>query len=175
NSYLNPNHVNYDCIADEIAALIFVSIASTSNGFTNALYELVERKQQYWQELYQEAQEINEQCNGNELTTDNIARMVKLDSFIKESLRLSDPIIFLSHKCIFKSYYTFANGYQVPKGCLVSLNYCDTNNDEELQGQNPTEFRAYRHLDHNSPATKLERNFLAFGGGKHACPGRALA
>ncbi|RIB29346.1 cytochrome P450 [Gigaspora rosea] len=172
---LDPNLVNYDCIADAIGGLIFAAMGTTSNGFTHALYDLVERKHRYWQELYQEAQEINKQRNGNELTTDDIARMIKLDSFVKESLRLSSPIAGLSHKCISKSYYTFANGYQVPSGRIVSVNYRDTNNDEELQGQNPTEFRAYRHLEHNSPATKLERNFLTFGGGKHACPGRALA
>ncbi|RIB27154.1 cytochrome P450 [Gigaspora rosea] len=173
-------------------------MATTSNGATRVLYsllysifiikyfslfflyfiyklDLVERKQ-YWQELYQEAQEINKQCNGNELTFDNIAKMVKLNSFVKESLRFTSPIVALPHKCISKSYYTFANGYQVPSGRTVSLNFRDTNtNVEELQGQNPTEFYAYRHLERNSPATKLECNFLTFGDGKHECPGRALA
>ncbi|CAG8729907.1 9857_t:CDS:2, partial [Gigaspora rosea] len=168
---LDPNNVNYDYIADGIGHFIFATMTNTTIGTTNALYE----KKQYWQELYQEAQEINKQCNGNELTFNDIAKMVKLDSFVKESLRLATGIVGLSHKCIFKSYYTFANGYQIPSGRLVSLNFSDTNNDEELQGQNPTEFYAYRHLERDSPATKLERNFLTFGGGKRACPGRFLA
>ncbi|CAG8564777.1 17332_t:CDS:2 [Gigaspora margarita] len=172
---LDPNHVNYDCIADSIGALIFAAMKTTSSSFTHVLYNLVKRKHQYWQELYQEAQKINKQCNENELTTDDIVRMVKLDSFVKESLRLSNPITGLPHKCISKSYFTFANRYQVPRGRIVSLNYHDTNNDKELQGQNPIEFRAYHHLEHNSPATKLECNFLIFGGRKHACPGKALA
>ncbi|RIB09669.1 cytochrome P450 [Gigaspora rosea] len=171
----NPNNINYDYIVNGIARLIFSAMATTSNGATQVLYALVERKQQYWQELYQEAQEINKQCNGNELTVDDIDRMVKLDSFVKESLRFTSPIVALPHKCISKSYYTFANGYQVPSGRIVSLNLLDTYYDEELQGQNPTEFYAYRHLERNSPVTKLERNFLSFGGGKHACPGRTFA
>ncbi|KAF0512131.1 cytochrome P450 [Gigaspora margarita] len=171
----NPNNINYDYIADGIGRLIFASIATTSSSATQVLYDLIERKQLYWQELYQEAQEINKQCNGNELTFNDIARMVKLDSFVKESLRFINPIVTLPHKCISKSYFTFANGYQIPSGRIVGLNFRDTNNDEELQGQNPTEFYAFRHLERNSPATKLERNFLTFGGGKHACPGRALA
>ncbi|RIB24499.1 cytochrome P450 [Gigaspora rosea] len=173
---LDPNHVNYHYIVDAIGGFIFAAMGTTANGATRALYDLVERKQKYWQELYQEAQEINKQCNGNELTSDDIAKMVKLDSFVKETLRLSSGIVGLPHKCISKSsYYTFANGYQIPSGSLVMVNFIDTNNDEELQGQNPTEFYAYRHLERNSPAIKLERNFLSFGGGKHACPGRALA
>ncbi|CAG8447313.1 169_t:CDS:2 [Gigaspora rosea] len=171
---LDPNNVNYDFIVNGICGHIFAAMGTTTQGLTHVLYDLVEKKQQYWQELYQEAQEINKQCNGNELTFDDIARMVKMDSFVKESLRFSNPIAGMPHKCISKSYYTFANGYKIPSR-LVILNFSDTNNDEELQGQNPTEFHAYRHLEHNSPATKLERNFLTFGGGKHACPGRALA
>ncbi|RIB29029.1 cytochrome P450 [Gigaspora rosea] len=159
---LDPNNVNYDYIVDSICRMIFSAMVTTSNGASSVLYDLVKRKQHFWQELYQEAQEINKQCNGNELTIDDIARMIKLDSFVKESLRFLAPIVGIPHKCISKSCYTFANGYQIPS-------------DEELQGQNPTEFRAYRHLERNSPATKLERNYLSFGGGKHACPGRTFA
>ncbi|CAG8475950.1 20425_t:CDS:2, partial [Racocetra persica] len=140
---LDPNNVNYNYIADAICVFVFAAMGTTTNGATCSLYDLVERKQQYWQELYQEAQEINKQCNGNELTSDDIARMVKLDSFVKESLRLSSSTVGLQHKCLSKSYYTFSNGYQIPSGRLVTLNFSDTNNNEELQGQNPTEFYAY--------------------------------
>ncbi|CAG8800938.1 36088_t:CDS:2, partial [Racocetra persica] len=137
---LDPNNVNYNYIANAICVFVVAAMGTTSNGATCALYE---RKQQYWEELYQEAQEINKQCNGNELTVDDIARMVKLDSFVKESLRLSSGSVGLQHKCLSKSYYTFANGYQIPSGRIVTLNISDTNNNEELQGQNPTEFYAY--------------------------------
>src|SRR5579871_6099626 len=47
--------------------------------------------------------------------------------------------------------------------------------DEELQGQNPNEFNPFRYLNKNSPATRIERNYLIFGLGKHACPGRFFA
>ncbi|RIB14749.1 hypothetical protein C2G38_2194164 [Gigaspora rosea] len=67
-----------------------------------------------------------------------VTRMIKLNSFVKESLRFITPIV----------------------GRIASINFCDTNNDEELQGQNPTEFHAYHYLECNSPATKLECNFF---------------
>ncbi|RIB29030.1 cytochrome P450 [Gigaspora rosea] len=172
---LDPNNVNYEYIVDSFCGIIVSSMGTTLNSASSVLYDLVKRKQHFWQELYQEAQEINKQCNENELTIDDIARMIKLDSFVKESLRLFSPIVSLPHKCISKPCYTFANGYQIPSGRMAFINFLDTDNDEELQGQNPTEFRAYRHLERNSPATKVERNFLTFGGGKHACPGRAFA
>ncbi|RIB03613.1 cytochrome P450 [Gigaspora rosea] len=169
---LDPNNVNYDYIADAIADFIFAALGTTNFSATRTFFDLVKRKQQYWQELYQEAREINKQCNGYELTSDDISKMVKLDSFIKESLRIAKAIIRLPHKCISKPYYTFTNGYQIPYGRVVYLNVVDTHHDEELQGQNPTEFYAYRH---DSPATKVERKYLVFGLGKHACPGRSLA
>ncbi|CAG8499929.1 28852_t:CDS:10, partial [Racocetra persica] len=154
---LDPNNINYNYIAVAIGRLIFGAMATTSGGATRALYDLIDKKKEYWQELQQEAQEINKQCNGNELTSDDFAKMVKLDSFIKESLRLSNSIVGLPHKCISESYYTFENGYQIPRGRIAILNIIDTNRDEELQGQNPEEFYAYRHLERKSSATKLEQ------------------
>ncbi|CAG8637105.1 14086_t:CDS:2, partial [Dentiscutata heterogama] len=154
---LNPNNVNYDFIVDAICVFIFSAMGTTIDSANFVLYDLVKRKQ-YWHELYQEAQEINKQCNGNELTSGDIAKMVKLDGFVKESLRFltRHRMIGLPHKCISKSYYTLANGYQIPNGCIVLINIIDTHNDEGIQGQNPTEFYAYRHLERNSPATKLD-------------------
>ncbi|RIB09265.1 cytochrome P450 [Gigaspora rosea] len=173
---LNPDNVNYNRIVSTITGIIFASMPNMSNNTSRALFDLVERNQRYWHELCQEAQEINKKSNGNELTSDDLHKMMKLDSFIRESLRISGSfIVGVEHNCISKSYYTFINGYQVPNGRKVYLNFTETNHNEGLQGQNPTEFYAYRHLERNSSATKLESNFLTFGGGKHACPGRFLA
>ncbi|CAG8818883.1 10702_t:CDS:2, partial [Gigaspora rosea] len=83
--------------------------------------------------------------------------MIKLNSFVKESLRFITPIVGLPHKCHLLM--------DINSKCI---NFCDTNNDEELQGQNPTEFHAYHYLECNSPATKLECRKLA-------CPGRTFA
>ena len=47
--------------------------------------------------------------------------------------------------------------------------------NEESQGPNPKEFNAFRHLEKNTPAALAERNYLVFGLGKHACPGRSFA
>ena len=49
----------------------------------------------------------------------------------------------------------------------------EIHSDEKSYGLNPKEFNAFRHLKNS--ATHTERNFLIFGLGKHACPGRTLA
>jgi hypothetical protein len=38
-------------------------------------------------------------------------------------------------------------------------------------GEDADEFKPFRFLNKNSPATKVERSYIIFGGGKHACPG----
>ncbi|CAG8505618.1 14678_t:CDS:10, partial [Dentiscutata heterogama] len=149
---LDPSNVNYDYIADSIGRFIFAAMGTTSGLATRALYDLVEKKEQYWQELCQEAQEINEQCNGNELTFDDIARMVKLDSFVKESLRLSNFIV-VAILLVFQAITILTPFHLFPTylkiiGRIVNLNFADTNNDEELQGQNPTEFYAFLQSDY---------------------------
>ncbi|CAG8463392.1 11222_t:CDS:10, partial [Dentiscutata heterogama] len=153
----NPDNVNYNYIVNSIMGLILAIIDNLSDSTFRALYDLVERNQRYWHDLCQEAREINKQSNGNDLTFDDLNKMMKLDSFIKESLRVSASfVVGVEHLCTSKSYYTFINRYQVPNGRLVYINFTDTNQNEGLQGQNPTEFYAYRHLERNSSATKLE-------------------
>ena len=109
-------------------------------------------------------------------------------------------LVALEHKTL-SPYFTFSNGYQVPKGKLIFIliiiflfNIKKTNKlflneldrivhvrvgeihfDEELQGQNPNEFNAFRHVKKNSSATRVEKSYLPFGLGKHACPGRHFA
>ncbi|RIB07357.1 hypothetical protein C2G38_2274499 [Gigaspora rosea] len=58
------------------------------------------------------------------------------------------------------------------EGLLVVKFFLDVSEisfSEELNGQNPQEFDAHRH---NSPATKPDHDYLVFGIGRRACPGR---
>ncbi|RIB13509.1 cytochrome P450 [Gigaspora rosea] len=168
---LDPNNVNCNLIADIISIFILAAMSSTSYRASYALYELAKRKED-WPELYQEAQQINEQCNGNFKTCDDLDKMVKLDRFIKEAFRLNADLLGLPRQCITDTHYTFSNGYQIPSGRMVSVDVLELYRNENFQGPNPNEFNASRH---NSPATKLDRNFLLFGHGKHICPGRNYA
>ncbi|RIB17254.1 cytochrome P450 [Gigaspora rosea] len=167
---LDPNNVNCNLIADIISIFILAAMSSTSYRASYALYELAKRKED-WLELYQEAQQINEQCNGNFKTCDDLDKMVKLDRFIKETFRLNADLLGLPRQCITDTH-TFSNGYQIPSGRMVSVDVLELYRNENFQGPNPNEFNASRH---NSPATKLDRNFLLFGHGKHICPGRNYA
>ncbi|CAG8711423.1 9047_t:CDS:2, partial [Dentiscutata heterogama] len=142
---LNPNNVDYNFIVDLIGLFIFTSMSSTPNFASYILYEMAKRKE-YWQELYQEAQEINKQCNGK-LKADDLDKMVKLDSYIKEALRLNSNLLNLPRKCVAESHYTFSDGYQIPNSRMVYVNAHDISFDEKFHGQNPKEFNPHRHLE----------------------------
>jgi cytochrome P450 len=42
---------------------------------------------------------------------------------------------------------------------------------KENYGEDAEEFKPFRFVNTKSPATKVDRSFIVFGGGKHACPG----
>uniref|UniRef100_U9TPY8 Cytochrome P450 n=1 Tax=Rhizophagus irregularis (strain DAOM 181602 / DAOM 197198 / MUCL 43194) TaxID=747089 RepID=U9TPY8_RHIID len=46
---------------------------------------------------------------------------------------------------------------------------------KEYFGDDAEEFKPFRFLNRNSPATKVDRSYIVFGGGRHACPGRFFA
>ena len=47
----------------------------------------------------------------------------------------------------------------------------DSLKSKEFYGDDAEEFKPFRFVNANSPATKVERSYVAFGGGRHACPG----
>ncbi|EXX68605.1 sterol 14-demethylase [Rhizophagus irregularis DAOM 197198w] len=129
---------------------------------------------QYMQELYEEQLEVHKEADEDGiLPFEALNKMKKLDSFIRESLRLTGHIVALEHAVL--KDHTFLNGLQVPKDRLVYVYVDDVNQDESLQGPNPKSFEPFRHVDANALASKIGKNYMPFGGGKHACPGRYFA
>ncbi|CAB4405691.1 unnamed protein product [Rhizophagus irregularis] len=166
----DPNNINYTALASNLSIFIFASIHSTSRACANVVVDLASRPE-YMQELYEEQLEIHKKTDENGiLPFESLKEMKNLDSFIRESLRFTGDVAALPHWVL--KDHTFSNGLQVPKGHVVDIYSYDTYHDESLQGPNPTSFEPHRH---NVPASKVGRNFLTFGGGKHMCPGRFLA
>ncbi|POG76226.1 cytochrome P450 [Rhizophagus irregularis DAOM 181602=DAOM 197198] len=169
----DPNNINYEEIADKLCLLIVVSVHTTANSCTHAIMNLASRPE-YMQELYEEQLEVQKEADENGiLPFEALNNMKKLDSFIKESFRLSEHVATLPH--VTSKDYTFSNELQVPKDHSIYLYVDDIYLDESLQGPNPQSFEPFRHLNTNASASKVSKNYVVFGGGKHACPGRQLA
>jgi cytochrome P450 len=56
-------------------------------------------------------------------------------------------------------------------GRMVFTYVHDLLKSKEAYGEDAEDFRPFRFLEADSPATKVDRSFVVFGGGKHACPG----
>jgi hypothetical protein len=63
-------------------------------------------------ELYEEALIIDKECNGS-LTVTDVQKMVKLDSFIKESLRHVGQIGKHNFNNLYIIYYNCNNKYHI--------------------------------------------------------------
>jgi cytochrome P450 len=114
------------------------------------------------QELYEEQLEIHKRADENGmLPFEALNDMKKLDSFLRESLRLIGHVASLSHLSL--SDYTFSNGIQVPKHYMVEIYIDDIYRDELLQGPNPKSFEPFRHVE---SASRVSKSHVIFGGGK---------
>ncbi|CAG8854508.1 33822_t:CDS:2, partial [Gigaspora margarita] len=92
--------------------IYIASMSTTSNAAAYALVKLAKRKKDYWQELYQEAHEIDKKSNGKP-TYKDFNNLVKMERFIKESFRINSNVLSVPRPCIHETY-TFANGFQIP-------------------------------------------------------------
>ncbi|PVF95420.1 cytochrome P450 [Serendipita vermifera] len=190
-------------IASRIVVTNFAAIHTSGMTFTHALLWLVARPE-YVPALREEVRAITERYGW---TKDAIAKMVKLDSFMKETMRISPlgPQI-LSRKVIHP--FTFSNGVTIPAGETVSCHLYGVHRDNEIY-PDPQEFDGWRFLGMNPGYTggdpkatagnailkgltdeneeekggketkktmyTTSRSFLAFGHGRHSCPGRFFA
>ncbi|KAG0319095.1 hypothetical protein BGZ99_005278 [Dissophora globulifera] len=102
-----------------------------------------------------------------------IKRMVRMDSFVREIFRFRMERLSLAH--LARKNVVLSNGMVITKGSKAIINMRSINQDSEMQGEDPTEFRPWRFVGKSKSATKASGDFLAFGMGRHACPGRFLA
>ncbi|RIB29872.1 cytochrome P450 [Gigaspora rosea] len=78
-------------VADCLIDIIFAAMHTTSNAISNVLYEYGGRPE-YWKELFEENQKISLEIKDGYLTSKDINNMIKLDSFIRETLKYWNAI-----------------------------------------------------------------------------------
>jgi len=161
----DPNNIDYLRMAERMAKIIFTSIHTTANACASVVVDLASRPE-YVQELFEEQLEVHQEADENGvLPFEALNKMKKLDSFVKESLRLNVDVASLPHLTM--KDFTFSNGLQVPKDRVVEIYFNDFFRDESSQGPNPKSFDPYRDIN-KTPASKISKNYIVFGSGKHA-------
>ncbi|KAF9235145.1 cytochrome P450 [Melanogaster broomeanus] len=144
---------------------------------SQVLYDLAANPQ-YMQPLREEVESIVESEGWSK---DALAKMRKIDSFLKESHRI-EGIAFLTLFRRAMKDFTFSDGTVIPKGTFLAFAGQSTHLDSEFY-ENPDVFDPFRFSNTRAEDGEgLKRQFvstdpeyLAFGHGKHACPGRFFA
>ncbi|KAM6503778.1 Cytochrome P450 [Amanita muscaria] len=136
-----------------IDPLILVTWSSSNftQAFTFVLFELATRPE-YVQPLRDEIEAV---INDEGWSKDSVLKLRKLDSFIKECLRVSNSNIGGSQN---KSY-----GTTVPAGSMIVVPF----NPVHTDGMRTQEGEGAKHQ-----LLSLGVDYVLFGHGRHACPGR---
>ncbi|EMD42271.1 hypothetical protein CERSUDRAFT_110800 [Gelatoporia subvermispora B] len=154
----------------------FAAIHTSSNSVTHALFHLAAQPE-YMQPLREEVETI---IAKEGWTKAALMKMWKLDSFMKESQRFNG-IVSTSLTRIALRDLQLSDGTLVPAGALITAAASPTHNDDEYY-PNAAEFDPFRFsklredgegTKHQYVATSVD--YIAFGHGKHACPGRFFA
>ncbi|KAF9355986.1 hypothetical protein BGX34_010163 [Mortierella sp. NVP85] len=195
--------VDIEDICGHLLLLVLASVHTTTDTSTNLCYYLAAFPE-YIEPLYQEQQEVLDQITqerqaqrqkmlndgdvaseqdfigadldpsrDRDLTAAAVKRMLKMDSFVREVFRYRGERLGLPHQA--RQNVELSNGMVIRKGSKVIVNMHSVHQNGSLQGEDPTEFRPWRFVGKSKAATKASSDFLAFGMGRHACPGRFLA
>ncbi|KAF8186870.1 cytochrome P450 [Mycena galopus ATCC 62051] len=155
----------------------FGALHTTTQGILHALYTLAANLQ-YVQPLREEIESV---LKAEGWTKAGMGKLVKLDSFLKESSRFVPGGAAGVLRQVLKDY-TFSDGTTVPTGTLVGITVLAEHHDEANYANagvfDPFRFSRMREeagegIKHQMVTPTPE--FLSFGLGRHACPGRFFA
>lgn len=167
--HTDKNGVQSNISAEDIAHVVllaaFASVHTTSMNTSFCIYWLLARPDL----MARLKEEMELYVPGNSpVTAEALAQMHFLNNFIREAIRQGVDKLSKGRKSVRE--YTFSNGYQVPKGRLVSvasrqMNFGNNFTRDTIDTMDPE-------MSNNKPVTTPGRDFISFGAGKHLCPGK---
>ncbi|KAL4956496.1 cytochrome P450 [Aspergillus filifer] len=135
-------------------------------------------------ELREEITSCLAEDGGSGWTQNAMARMKKLDSFVQECFRMNSMVTPLTGwRVVTSDTFRFDDGLILPRGTLLTFPTIHVQNDPDIH-PNPTKFdflRFYRLKEEDRRAgvpsfnRDLKTEWLSFGYGRQACPGRFFA
>ncbi|EJD49232.1 cytochrome P450 [Auricularia subglabra TFB-10046 SS5] len=170
-----PHQKNVSTLSTHILRLNLAAVHSTAATFTFALYRLAAQPAKHQEPLRREADAV---LAGYGWTKAGMERLFMLDSFLRESQRFHGvSAVSLDRKAM--RDFEFSNGMVIKKGQIVSAAVRATHHDPAVY-TNAETFDGFRFYNPVEPAlsdrmTSPSADFLFFGSGRHACPGRFWA
>ncbi|KAJ7058930.1 cytochrome P450 [Mycena amicta] len=168
-------------LIQRILMINFVAIHTTANSFTQALYHLAAAPE-YVAPL---REEIEAALGEDGWTKAAMGKCVKLDSFLRESQRFNGvSAINMNRMVMNPTGFTFSDGTHLPYGSFIAAATYATHHDDAHYADAETfdgfRFARLRGEGGGADSAKFgmvtpDAEFLSFGLGKHACPGRFFA
>ncbi|KAF4344589.1 ent-kaurene oxidase [Fusarium beomiforme] len=182
----NPKNWQVSALAQRVLLLNFASIHTTTFAVTHALLDIASSSPDLIVELREEVESVLRQHNGK-WNKRAVAQLEKLDSAIRESQRKNSIVaIGVSRTVVAEKGVTFPSGTHVPKGLRIAVPGYSVLQDSEIY-LDPKVYKPLRFYDARQNEAdeyvKSARNalptasqdFLAWGLGRNACPGRFFA
>ncbi|KAJ7873317.1 cytochrome P450 [Mycena olivaceomarginata] len=158
----------------------FAAIRTSTDTFTHVLYDIAA----YPGHVEQLREEVESVVQKEGWTRASLNRMYKIDSFLSESQRYwGIGTLSLGRKVVKKDGFTFANGTTLPYGTYLHSPMWSVHHDPEIY-PDPEVFDGFRFSKlremEESGSAKYQvitttLDYLPFGHGRHACPGRFFA
>ncbi|KIL63125.1 hypothetical protein M378DRAFT_164814 [Amanita muscaria Koide BX008] len=155
----------------------FASIHTTTMSFTYIMYELATRPE-YAEPLRDEIEAVIKEDGWSK---DSVSKLWKMDGFIKECLRLSNFNLFTMMRTAMRDI-TLPDGTTIPAGSTVVVPFNPVHTDAN-DYTDPSVFDGFRFEKRREQAgedtkhqlVSLGTDYVLFGLGRHACPGRFFA
>jgi len=160
--YKNRDTLSDDAIAGMLVGMLFAGQHTSGITSTWTAFFLLQNEQ-YFNRVLQEQESIKKKY-GDLITFESLKDSAFLEACIRESLRLFPPLICLFRKVKVPLQY---GKYEIPVGDLlgvcpgVSMRLPDS-------FENPDTYDPNRFMTNED---KKQYSYLAFGGGRHGCPG----
>ncbi|KAF8330123.1 cytochrome P450 [Amanita rubescens] len=159
------------------AAIHTTTLARKPTTVTHSIYDLAAHPE-YLQPLRQEIKAAIEEEGWSKAA---VSKMTKLDSFIKETMRIAPIGAYVMSRRTMKDF-TFSDGTTIPAGNFigvpVSCMHTDPDNYADAETFDGFRFEKMREKEVDSSKhllVSLDLDYLLFGHGRHACPGRFFA
>ncbi|OTA89151.1 hypothetical protein M434DRAFT_374078 [Hypoxylon sp. CO27-5] len=182
------NHANVEpeIIAQRLLILQMVSTYTTAYALSNIIINLYssKRKDEFVEGLVEECNRVS-RGNGGLLTKEAIDSLYRVDSAVRESMRVSPFGVVTPIRIVAPGQtLNFGHGVHLPGGTRIGIPLKGVQHDSRYY-PNPSQYDAFRFsrkfeglADTSLQAKEQELNvsisqsFLTFGYGKHVCPGR---
>ncbi|KUJ21569.1 cytochrome P450 [Mollisia scopiformis] len=180
--YLTPRHMQVESLVRHQLGISWASVHTSTLALTQIIYDLAARPE-YLQPLRDELEGLMRGCD-RELTHADLNKLMKMESFMKESLRIN-PSTVVSPLRLTVEPVTLSTGQTIPAGIPFGFYSYSINQSKALyHSPGPEVFDGFRFFNmrqkegeehkHQFGATGPSESF-DFGHGIHACPGRFFA